>query len=189
MVLADIQPFSVLIEHGVDDVGKGFVGMEKPVAPRQQVAFQPADEGVFGKHLHNAAIAGELAAVCILRQHIRHPGLLAYLVDSLKPVRGGLVRAKYAEARHVVFHHVAQVLAEGLGILVFHRAAGGNVYRIVAKIRQLEFLAQEPAVGMRVGAHAPVPPGRQCLEFGYEPAVCIEQLFMPVAAHPVFQEL
>ena len=38
----DLQPFGVLIEHRVDDVDEGFVAIEQPVAPCEEVALEPA---------------------------------------------------------------------------------------------------------------------------------------------------
>ena len=157
--------------------------------PGEQVPFQPAEQRVLGQHLHDASIARELAAVGVLRQHVGQPGFLAGLVDGLEPVRGGLVRSEDAEARHVVLHHIAQVLAEGLGVLVHRRAAGRDVDGVLANVRKPEVLAQQPAVGVRVGAHAPVALRRQGLELGDEPAVRVEQFLGLVAAHPVFEQL
>ena len=41
-----LQPFGVLIEHGVDDMDEGLVAGEKSVAPGQQISFEPALAGV-----------------------------------------------------------------------------------------------------------------------------------------------
>ena len=41
------EPLGVHVEHGVDDVDEGFVGGEETVAAGEQVAFQPALQGVF----------------------------------------------------------------------------------------------------------------------------------------------
>ena len=156
VVLADVQPLGVLVEHGIDDMGKGFIGVEKTMTAREQITLQPADEGMLGKHLHDAAIARELAAVGVFGKHVGHPGFFADFVNRLEPVGGGLVRAEDAEAGHVVLHHIAQELAQGFGVLVLRCASGGNLDGIFAKVGKLEFLAQQPAVGVRVGAHAPI---------------------------------
>ena len=34
VVLADVQPLGVLVEHRIDDVGEGLVGVEEAVAAR-----------------------------------------------------------------------------------------------------------------------------------------------------------
>ena len=131
VVLADVQPLGVLVEHRIDDVREGLVGVEEPVAPGEQVALQPAEQRVLREHLHDAPVARELAAVGVLGQHVRHPGLLARFVDGLQPVGRGLVRAEDAEAGRVVLHDVAQELAERLGVLVHRRAAGRHLDRVV----------------------------------------------------------
>ena len=53
VVLADIQPLGVLVEHGIDDVRKGLVGVEKAMASGEQIAFEPADQRVLREHLHD----------------------------------------------------------------------------------------------------------------------------------------
>ena len=187
VVLADVQPLGVLVEHRVDDVGEGFVRVKQAVAPGEQIALEPAEQRVLGQHLHDAAVARELAAVGVLRQHVRHPGLLAHLVDRLESIGGGLVRTEDAEARRVVAHHVAQELAERLGVFVQGRAARRNRHGVVAKVGELEVLAQHTAVGVRVRAHPTMARGRERLELRHELSVCVEQLFRPIATHPVFE--
>src|SRR5215470_13739961 len=70
MVLTDIQPLGVLVEHGIDNVGERLVRMKKPMPPCEQISFEPTDESVLGKHLHDAPVARKFAAVGILRQHL-----------------------------------------------------------------------------------------------------------------------
>ncbi len=41
-ILAGLDPFGVLIDHRVDDMGKSFIAVEKPVPSGEQIAFQPA---------------------------------------------------------------------------------------------------------------------------------------------------
>ena len=57
VVLADVQPLGVLVEHGIDDVGKGFVGVKEPMPAGEQIALEPAEQRVLGQHLHDAAVA------------------------------------------------------------------------------------------------------------------------------------
>ncbi len=59
----------------------------------------------------------------------------------------------------------------------------------VAEVRQLQLLPEQPAIGVRIGAHAPSPVGRQGLKLGNECAARVEQFFRLVAAHPVFEHL
>nr|AOO94531.1 hypothetical protein [Rhizobium leguminosarum bv. trifolii] len=44
-----LQPFGVLVEHGIDDVDEGLVAGEQAVAASQQVAFQPALAEMFAQ--------------------------------------------------------------------------------------------------------------------------------------------
>ena len=124
VVLADVQPFGVLVEHGIDDVRKGLVGVEEPVTPGEQIALEPAEQRVLREHLHDAPVARQLAAVGILGEHVCHPDLLARFVHGLQPVGRRLVRTKDAEAGRIVLHDVAKVLAQRLRVLVHRRAAG-----------------------------------------------------------------
>ena len=62
-VIADLQPFGVLVEHRIDDVDERFVTGEKAVAAGQQIAFQPALALVFAQHLHHAAVRREMVVV------------------------------------------------------------------------------------------------------------------------------
>ncbi len=36
-----LQPFRVLVEHGIDDMNEGLVAIEEAVPPGQQVSFEP----------------------------------------------------------------------------------------------------------------------------------------------------
>ena len=67
MVLADIQPLGMLVKHGADHVGKGFVGVEQAMATGEQVALQPALQGVLTQHLHHPTLAGQFATVQVFR--------------------------------------------------------------------------------------------------------------------------
>ena len=159
VILADVQPLRVLVEHRIDHVRERLVGVEQPVPPGQQIPLQPAEQRMLGQHLHHPAVARQLAAVRVLGQEVGHPGLLADLIDRLKSVGGGLVGTEQAEVRRVGLHHVAQHLAERLGVLVQGRAARHHVDGVVAKVGELELLAQHAAVGVRVRADPAVPPG------------------------------
>ncbi len=43
VVLRDVQPLGVLVEHRIDDMGKGFIGMEKAMPAGEQISLQPAE--------------------------------------------------------------------------------------------------------------------------------------------------
>ena len=50
-VARDLEPFGVLVEHGIDDVNKRLVAGEEAVASGEQIAFQPALAHVLAQHL------------------------------------------------------------------------------------------------------------------------------------------
>ena len=54
-VARDLQPFGVLVEHGIDDVDEGFVAVEEAVAAGEQIAFEPALAHVLAENFHDAA--------------------------------------------------------------------------------------------------------------------------------------
>ena len=62
-------------------------------------------------------------------------------------------------------------------------------YGVVAEVRQLQRLAQQAAVGVRVGGDAARACGRHRCELRDERAVVVEELFRLVAAHPAFDQL
>ena len=68
------------------------------------------------------------------------------------------------------------------------RAGRRHLDRVVAEVRQSQIAQQQAAIGVRVGAHAPLAAGRQLGQLGTQPAVVVEQLFRPVALHPVFED-
>ena len=61
-----------------------------------------------------------------------------------------------------------------------------GVARVVAEDKILEF---EPAVGMRIRAHAPISGWRQFLQFGHQAAAIVEELVRTVRPHPGFELL
>ena len=68
------------------------------------------------------------------------------------------------------------------------RAPGdGHVHRVVAEIRHAQIAQQHAAVGVGIGAHAPVALGREFGQFRFQAALLIEEFLRPVALQPVFQ--
>jgi hypothetical protein len=60
--------------------------------------------------------------------------------------------------------------------------------RVGPEVGKVEVFSQQAAVGVRVGAHAPVAFGGQCPQLGDQPAAWIEQLLGTIAAQPVLEE-
>ena len=54
----DLQPLGMLAEHRVDDANEGFVAVEQPVPPGEQIAFQPALALVLAEHRVQHAAGG-----------------------------------------------------------------------------------------------------------------------------------
>ena len=56
-VIRHLQPFRVLVEHGINDVDERFVAREEAVATGEQITFHPALTHVLAQHFHYAAVA------------------------------------------------------------------------------------------------------------------------------------
>ena len=59
-VAADLEPFRVLIEHGIDDMDERLVAGEQAVASREQLSLEPAFAHVLAQHFHDAAVDAEV---------------------------------------------------------------------------------------------------------------------------------
>ena len=94
---------------------EGLVAVQQAVTTGEQVAFEPAFDGVFAEHLHHASVRSDLGSVGVFRKCLREPGLAAGLVDSVELVGGVLVRAEHAEGRHVTPHDLAEECGERRG--------------------------------------------------------------------------
>ena len=67
-------------------------------------------------------------------------------------------------------------------------AGCGHVDSVIAEIWQPQFAQEQPAIGMRVGAHATGASRGKVGQLGAELADVIEQLCRSVALHPLFEE-
>ena len=187
-MVADGQPLGVLVEHGIDDVDEGFVGGEEAVTPGEQIAFQHAFHGVLAEHFDNASVSRQFAAILVFGEVFGDPEFLGCLVDRLQFVRGGFVRAEHAEVSHVRLHHVAQEVPQGRDILGFDASGLIHLQGVIAEVRQTQRLLEDSAIGMRVGAHAAVPGGREFLEFRNQLAILVKQLLGLLVAHPLLED-
>ena len=186
-LVGHLQPLGMLAEHGVDDADEGFVAVEQAVPPGQQVAFQPALTLMLAQHgIEHAAIGrqelvlGHLARIPLPACHLEH---------GVEHVGERLVRAEDAEvARGLVQRRdVAQEPAEHPRVLGGDGAGRGHRDGVGAEVRHPQVAQQRPAVGVWVGPHAAVALGRQFGQFGDQPALFVEQLLRPVAAHPALE--
>ena len=106
------------------------------------------------------------------------------LEDRAEAVGLGLVRPEDAEDLRVARHDVAQEAAEHARRLAARAGRLGHLDRVVAEVGQPQVLSQQPAVGLRDGAHPPVALGRRRQHVVARRAVVAEQLVRPVRAHP-----
>jgi hypothetical protein len=185
---ADFQPFGVLVEHRVDDVDERLVAGEQAVPAGQQVALQPALAGVLGEHLDHAPVGAQIQ---VDRKLILLPGLPGHLEHGAEAIGLGLVGAEDPEVlrRRVQRHHIAQHVAEHARGLGRRHAGIGDGHRVVAEVGEPEIPQQQPAVGVRAGAQAPVAAGDHGEQVLARAAIGVEELFGPVGAHPLIQLL
>ena len=178
------QPFRVLVEHRVDDVHERLVAVEQTVAAGQQIALQPALAQVLGQHFHHAAVGRE---VLVSGLGVRQPNLAGRLENSGQPVGRGLVGTHETEAVGVARDHVTQEGAQHPGGLLRRCGRLRDRDRVVAEVREIQVAQQQPAVGVRVGAHPPMPAGCQRPQLGAQRAVLVEQLLGTVTAQPLLK--
>jgi len=87
----------------------------------------------------------------------------------------------------VELDNVAQEFAELARCFRDARAGALDIHSLLSKIRRLELALQQTAIGVWIGAHAPLAFGRERLQFGNKGAVGIEQLLRRVAAQPLLE--
>ena len=145
-------------------MGEGLVGVEQPVAPGEQVALEHPHQGVLAQHLHHPPKAGQLAAACpinapVFRQQLLHPHLFAACVDRLQPVRGRFIRAKHPQRIRVEANGIPQQLPQGGRVFGLDQPRPWNRHPIGLDRRQLQRAPQQAAIGVGIGAHAPIARG------------------------------
>lgn len=91
-----LQPFTVLVDHRVDDVNEGLIRVEQTVSAGQHITLEPPLLCVLAprhfheefwkylnrmlrKHLHNASTEGKITAVPVFFEIITHPHFFAAL--------------------------------------------------------------------------------------------------------------
>ena len=169
-VIADLQPFRVLVEHRIDDVNERLVAGEEPMAPREQITFEPSLALVLAQHLHHAAVRRQMVVVGKL---LGHPRPVRHFKRVLPAVRVVFVGAEQAEvlALHVQLHHVAQEPAHRTRSLGVGGAGLLHVDGVFAEVGHFQVAQEQAAVAMRIGAHAALTPGREFRKLGCEAAI------------------
>src|SRR4029078_126613 len=106
-LVANLQPFRVLMEYGIDDVDERLVAGKEPVPARQEIAFQPTLTLVLTEHFHHPAIRRQ---VILVWKTLRHPSAICDFQHVLPTVGIVLIRTEEAEisALHIELHRVAQ---------------------------------------------------------------------------------
>src|SRR6202020_1264220 len=153
-ILRLLQPFRVLVEHGIDDMDEGFITGEKTVSASENMPPKPAFECGLAEHLHGASGDVELATVGVFGLVFSEPGFLGGGIDGCKLVGCGLVWAKNAEGVHVATHHFSQKVSQHLSRQIIVRTRRLYLCGIIAKLRKCEFFTKHAAICMRAGRDA-----------------------------------
>ena len=188
-LVADLQPFCVLCRHGVDDADERLVGGKEPVAPGEDIAFQPAFAHMLGEiRVHDPSVMRELVVVGI---DLRVEVAVRRFEGAVEAVAHALVRPEDAEVFAVLVEpeYVADITAELEHILRAHRAGRGHVHRVFFEVGQAQIAQQFAAVRVRVGADAVISFRSEGAQLGDQAIVFIEQLFGFIAQEPVFEQL
>ena len=150
-VASDLQPFGVLVEHGVDDVDERLVAVEQPVAAGQQVALEPSLAEVLGQDLHDPAVGSEV--IVAVDDH-RIPGSVGDLEHGGQPVRRRLVGphdAGSVSGFALITSRSSPPSTRVASLVVAGR--GGHLHGVITEVGHLEVAQQQPAVGVGIGAH------------------------------------
>src|ERR1700730_698019 len=182
-----LQPFGVLVEHGVDDVNEGFVAREQAVAAGEEIALEPALAHVLAEDLHHPAVGGEMF---VDGEGRSLPGFAGDFEDGVQAVGRGFVGAEEAKISRaqVAFHDVAQKAAKNAGGFGDRLPGGFHFDAVAPELRQMQGLEENSAIGVGIHAHAALSFGRKVCQGGDQRALGIEELLGFVAAHPVFED-
>ena len=177
-------PLRVLIEHRVDDVDERLVAVQQTMPTRQQVALQPALAEMLAQDLHHTPVGRE---VIVAVQTLGVPRAVRDLEHGAQAVGCRLVRTHDAQVRRVGAERIAQERAEHPRGLADARRRRGHRDGVVTEVGQLEIAQQRTAVGVRVGAHAPLTLGREGRQLRPERAILVKQLLGAVGAKPLLE--
>src|SRR5579862_4956298 len=131
---ANLQPFSMLVEHGINDVHESFVAGKETMASREEVSFEHSLKRVLTQHFDHAAVRRNLTAVAVLGEEFLDPEFLRGLVNRVQPIGGGLIRPKHSKVLHIKLHHIAQKDPKRFSISSLDLPGLLHSLRVVAKI-------------------------------------------------------
>ena len=156
------------------------------MAPGQEVSLQPPLTKVLAQHFHDAAARRE---VVIARDRLRDPLPVRGLEHCVEPVGVGLVRTEQTKRARLLIepNDIAQEVSQHPGVLSVTLSGMRHRHRVFTELRHAQVAQQQAAVGVRIGAHAPLCPGRQSGELCAQPTGAVEELCGAIAAHPVLE--
>src|SRR4030095_16565798 len=132
-----------------------FIAVDKTMATSQDVAFKPSFNGVLAQHLHDPAVRRQLTAVRVFREVLTEPCFLTHFIDGIQLVGLSFIRPDHTEILHVVTHNFSNevtecrhVAGQGLTGLVYFDCE-------VAKVRNVQRLSYQTAIGNWVRTHSP----------------------------------
>ena len=151
----------MLVEHRVDDVDERLVAVEQPVATGEEVALEPALALVLAEH--RVEDASRRREELVVRLRARVPLTVGHFEDGAQEIREGLVGTEDPEVPllRVQGDDVAEEPAQHEGVLGVDRARRRHRHGMLAEVRHAQLAQQDAAVGVGIGAHAPVALGRQ----------------------------
>lgn len=154
LALGGLEPFAVLVDHGIDHVDKALVGAPHAGASGKHVGLEETLTLVLGQLLDNLTGTGQQLVVGLVPVKAGIPLLFGHLVGSLQAVGRGLVGTEDAEVVHVLGQDVGSVLAKDAGGLggapAVTLTCDGNLVGV--NIGELELAAHLAAVCVGVGA-------------------------------------
>ena len=167
---------------------EGFVAVEQTMASGEKVSLEPPLALVLRQHFDHLALWGE---VVIGVEALRLPLAVGCFEDGLQTIGGGLIGAEDPEPVPIGTHDVVAGMLRGRPRVASENVCvpGGDFDPVGAEVGQIQILEQQPAVGSRVGAHAPVPFGCERRQRRYGSPTVVEELCVPVATHPHFELL
>ena len=164
----------MLAEHRVDNADERLVAVEQPMPAGQQISLQPAFTLMLAEHCVQHATGRRQEFIVLFR--IRVPLTVAGLEDRPQEIGERLVGTEDAEVTLILVldGHIAQKLPQHKRILGIDGAGRRHADRVNAKIRHAQIAQEDPAIGVRVGAHPPIAFWREIRQFRYQAAVFVE---------------
>ena len=189
LALGGLEPFAVLVDHGIDHVDKTLVGAPHAGAAGEHIGLEEALALVLGQLLDNLTGACQQLVVGLVLVEAGVPLLLSHLVGSLQAVGSGLVGTKDAEVVHVIGQDVGGVLTKDAGGLggapAMTISCDGDL--VGMNIGQLELAAHLAAVRVGVSANAQLAGRHKGRHLGTHLALGRKELLGLVGAQPLAQ--